>query len=92
MEEITIAEKGLVKLLKGLRHPFEDGESIRISGVKGMKLLTNDSLSINGTIHKIQVVDQSSFYIGDTTIYSNYEGEGSARNIKTVNLTTFKSL
>jgi hypothetical protein len=81
-----------VKLPKGHRHPFEDGETIRISGVKGMKSLNNENTSINGTLHKIRVIDQSSFEIGDTSNYSPFEGDGIARNLKTPILISFKSL
>lgn len=75
-----------------MRHPFEDGESIRLLGVKGMKSVTNDAESINGTIHKVKVIDQFSFYIGDTSGYTAYEGDGTAKNIKTPSKLKFKSL
>jgi len=39
IEDISIAEKGVVKLVKGHRHPYSDGDTVRIQGVKGMKQL-----------------------------------------------------
>ena len=36
IESITKAEKGIVTLLNKQRHPYEDGDTVRISGVKGM--------------------------------------------------------
>jgi hypothetical protein len=36
LDDISIAEKGVVRVSKGLRHPYEDGETVRISGVRGM--------------------------------------------------------
>ena len=57
-----------------------------------MKSLNNEKSSINGTLHKIRVIDQNSFEIGDTSNYSPYEGDGTARNLKTPSLISFKSL
>jgi hypothetical protein len=57
-----------------------------------MKKLENDSEGINGTLHKVQVIDQYSFYIGNTLGYSAYEGDGTSRNIKTPSTLKFKSL
>lgn len=36
IENITNADKGVVTLLNKQRHPYEDGEAVRITGVKGM--------------------------------------------------------
>lgn len=36
IDNITNDNEGTVTLLKGLRHPYEDGDVVRISGVKGM--------------------------------------------------------
>jgi hypothetical protein len=57
-----------------------------------MKVLNDDSKSINGTFHKIEVIDQSSFRIGDTSIYSSYDLDGTARNIKKPFSLKFRSL
>lgn len=48
--------------------------------------------SINGTIHKIKVINQHSFSIGNTTEYSAYEGNGMARNMKLPVTMNFKPL
>ena len=37
IEDISNAEKGVVRLLKGTRNPYEDGDSIIIRGVEGMQ-------------------------------------------------------
>ena len=36
IENISNEEKGVVTLIKGSKHPYEDGESIIINGVEGM--------------------------------------------------------
>lgn len=48
--------------------------------------------SINGTIHKIRVININSFEIGDTRGFSNYIRNGIAKNIKTPINISFKSL
>lgn len=40
----------------------------------------------------MKVIDQFSFYIGDTSGYTAYEGDGTAKNIKTPSKLKFKSL
>lgn len=92
IESITVAEKSVVTLVKGFRHPYADGDTVRFAGVKGMKSLNDESQSINGSLHKITVINSSSFEIGDTRGYSPYEGEGTVKNIKTPKIISFKSL
>jgi ubiquitin-activating enzyme E1 len=81
IDSITNEEEGLVTLLSGQRHSYEDGEAVRISEVKGMNLKEGEG-SINGTIHKIKVKNQHSFTIGDTSGFGEYEGNGLVRNMK----------
>jgi hypothetical protein len=57
-----------------------------------MNSLSNESQSINGSLHKIEVINKSSFYIGNTLDYSPYKGDGVARNIKTPKYLDFESL
>ena len=83
LEDISNAENGVVKLLKGQTHPYEDGETVRISGIKGMKNKEDGSKSINGTLHKVEVINQNSFKIGNTLDYEPYEGDGTVQNLKT---------
>lgn len=92
VEDISIGEKGIVKIVKGYRHPYEDGDTVRITGVKGMKSLSKEGQSINGTLHTIKIIDPSSFEIENTTDYSAYEGEGTVKNIKTIKKICFKPL
>ena len=57
-----------------------------------MKFKENEELSINGTVHTIKVINSNSFEISDTTGFLPFEGEGTARNIKTPTKLSFKSL
>lgn len=68
-------------MLKGTRHPYEDGDVITITKVEGMKEKVGDE-TINGTTHKIKVLNARQFKIGDTTKYSEYIRSGIAKNIK----------
>lgn len=45
-------------------------------------MIKENGESINETIHKIKVINQYSFEIGNTTEYSPYEVDGLARNMK----------
>lgn len=92
IEDISNEEKGVVSLLKGQTHPFEDKEMVRISGVKGMILKGDKIQSINGTVHRVEVINQHSFRIGSTIQYEPYEGDGTAVNLKTPTSITFKTL
>lgn len=58
--------------MKGQKHPYEDGDQVKITKVKGMESKTEIGTSINETIHKISVINQNSFRIGDTTSYTPY--------------------
>jgi len=95
--KITNEEQGVVSLLAGHNHKFEDGEEIIINGVEGMQLTQPDTVdkslpqSINGTRHKIQVINASSFKIGDTRGFTPYVGNGLAKQIKTPVLLKFQS-
>lgn len=57
-----------------------------------MKSLTKEGQSINGTLHKIKVIDPNSFEIENTTDYTPYEGEGTVKNMKTIRKISFKPL
>ena len=43
IESISIEEKGVVKLLEGVKHNFEDGDTICITKVDGMKLISTEA-------------------------------------------------
>lgn len=47
-----------------------------------MANLKDSTKSINGTLHKIQTINSSSFYIEDTRDFSPYVGNGTAKNVK----------
>ena len=84
---ISNEEKGLVELLTGMKHPYEDGDKVLITGIEGMDLLekTDESAgkkSINGEIFEIKVKNSNSFYIGNTIKYSPYIRNGLCKNIK----------
>lgn len=56
---------------------------------------TKDSLlkgSMNGTVHKIRVINSNSFEIGDTRGFTPYIRNGIAKNVKTPITVSFKSL
>lgn len=57
IQSITNEEKGLVTLLPGYKHGFEDGDKVEIKEVKAMKLLEKPEESINGSIHEVKVVN-----------------------------------
>jgi len=83
IESITNAERGVVTLLKGSKHPYEDGDVVTINKVDGMTLnLEGQTSSINGTVHAIKVINSRSFEIGDTRNYSEYIKNGLAKNVK----------
>jgi ubiquitin-activating enzyme E1 len=57
-----------------------------------MRHLEKEGLSINGSLHVVQVIDQFSFYIGNTLEFAPYEGDGTVRNIKTPKKLAFRPL
>jgi len=85
----------VVTLLDGVKHPYEDGEAIILNNIEGMASKEDPKKSINGTIHKVKVINSKSFLIGNTTGYEKYVRNGTAKNIKTpviVKFPTFKEL
>ena len=79
---ISNEEEGVVKLLEGAKHNFEDGDEVRFTDVEGMKVLEaqmGKEESINETVHKVKVINPNSFKIGDTSIYTPYVRNGLAR-------------
>jgi len=76
IKSISNEEKGVVKLLDGAKHPYEDGEVVIFQGVEGMEP------GFNGSQHKVTVINSNSFYIGDTRAYSQYVRNGTAKNLK----------
>lgn len=61
IKDIEISERGLVTLLDGAKHSYEDGEAVVLSQVEGMKFKEDQSKSINGAIRKIKVINFKSF-------------------------------
>eukprot|EP01022_Parablepharisma_sp_SALTPOND_P015993 TRINITY_DN22_c0_g3_i1.p1 TRINITY_DN22_c0_g3~~TRINITY_DN22_c0_g3_i1.p1 ORF type:complete len:4095 (+),score=552.02 TRINITY_DN22_c0_g3_i1:5895-18179(+) len=90
IQSITNANPGVVKTLGGLRHRLETGDEIFLTEVEGM--LGPDKKSINGTRHKVTVIDPFTFSIGDTTKYSPYVRSGIAKQIKLPRTFKFVSL
>lgn len=91
IENISNSEKGIVTLMKGQKHSYEDGDEVKIYKVKGMESTTEQDKSINESIHKIQVINQNSFVIGDTSIYTEYISNGLVKNLKVATDVSFKS-
>ena len=81
VESITNEENGKITLLQGIKHPYEDGDVITINKVEGMDLKSGTG-SINGTTHKIKVINSRSFSIGDTREYTEYIRSGIVKNVK----------
>ena len=91
LKSISYDDKGLVTLLDGTKHNLQDGDEIMISQVVEDPSDMNMQ-SINGTQHKISVFDKSSFYIGDTTVFSKYSRNGVIRQMKQSLTINFKPL
>ena len=104
---ISTGSEAKVELLQGSKHNFEDGDVVLINGVEGMELLPdkthpepNQTLikqdllknSINGSVHKVKVLNKSSFLIGDTSNYAPYVRNGIAKPLKSPVTLEFKSL
>lgn len=77
--------------MAGQKHEYEDGEVVRITNIKGMKLKTDENKSINETVHKIKIINKNSFKIGDTTQFTEYQGNGLVKNLKIPIEVSFKS-
>jgi hypothetical protein len=90
LSNIEVSEQGLVTLLEGAKHPFEDGEAVIINHVEGMQHIESKEKSINGTIHAIKVINYKSFEIGNTLHYEKYIRNGTAKNIKTPVIMKFR--
>ena len=48
--------------------------------IEGAKI--NEITSINGTLHKVTIINVNSFYIGDTTMFTKYSRNGLAKLVK----------
>ena len=86
VSNITNEENGKVTLLEGVKHMFEDGDTIVLRGVEGMTLEPQEEggedKSINGVEFKVKIINYNSFFIGDTTKFSKYVRGGLAKQIK----------
>jgi hypothetical protein len=92
IKDIECSERGIVTLLDGAKHSYEDGEAIVINHVEGMKLKEDANKSINGAIRKVKVINFKSFEIGDTRMFEPYVRNGTAKNIKTPVIVDFPPL
>eukprot|EP01124_Arcella_intermedia_P015654 TRINITY_DN22201_c0_g2_i1.p1 TRINITY_DN22201_c0_g2~~TRINITY_DN22201_c0_g2_i1.p1 ORF type:complete len:1036 (-),score=250.99 TRINITY_DN22201_c0_g2_i1:26-2947(-) len=82
---ITQDEKGLVTCVQGERHNFESDQFVIFSEVEGMT-------ELNGTTHQITVDTPFSFRIGDTRGFSAHTRGGLAKQRRTVQKISFKTL
>ena len=100
IKNITCEKEGIVTLLDGIRHKFEDGDEVLITSVEGMKNTEGENIqilekdnkpltSINESKHKVKVINSNSFKIGDTTAYTPYLFNGIAKQLKTPILLKF---
>ena len=76
--------------MSGAKHNLEDGDQVELREVAGM--LTPDGESINGSVHKVTVINPHQFTIGDTSSYGAYEGNGIVRQVKVPRELQFVSL
>ena len=88
---ISNEEKGKVTLLEGVKHSFEDGDTVILRKVDGMKTLPATEMteglkdqpeSINEVPFKVKVINYNSFYIGDTRGFEPYIRGGLVKQIK----------
>ena len=91
IQSITTANPGVIKTLGSQRHRLETNDEIFLTEVEGMTI-KGGSKSINGTRHKVTVIDPFTFSIGDTTIYGPYVRNGIAKQIKLPKTLKFNSL
>jgi len=97
VKSISKNTEGIVEVLDTERHDLVDGDKVAFTEVVGMKLEEGKesgfkSMSINETIHKVEVISPFSFKIGDTTIYSEYEMNGKITQVKVPVKFKFNSL
>ena len=90
VKNISKGEKGVVKVYDEHNHnnnfpKFNTGDKVTFSNVQGME-------EINGKIFEIKVLTDESFYIGDTTKFSDYKGQGIVFQAKTCEDIQFKKL
>ena len=83
-----------VTLIEHATHDFEEGNSIMLSEVKGMISKEDKSSSINSMSFKVEeVINRNSFIINcDTTLFTDYQVNGVAKQIKTPTIVKFSPL
>ncbi len=89
IQSITKANPGMVKTLGSQRHRLETGDEIFLTEVEGMLV---GAKSINGTRHKVTVIDPFTFSIGDTSTYTPYVRNGIAKQVKLPKIAKFQAL
>lgn len=85
----------VVTLLEGFKHKYQDGDTIQFREVLGMKLIgeEEETQSINEKQVTIKVINPQSFTISDDArLYTKYEGNGIAKQVKVPLKLSFKSL
>lgn len=98
IKDISCEEKGIVTLLPNTRHKYEDGDEVVFKEIEGMELKEGEKpdmpglTSLNGEIHKVTVINPTSFYIGDTRKYTEYKRNGIAKQLKVKQVAKFKSM
>ncbi|EGG24766.1 hypothetical protein DFA_03010 [Cavenderia fasciculata] len=85
ISSISIDKEAIVTCMENQMHNLESGDLVLFREVKGMT-------EINGTKHKVNVINPYSFSIGDTSTFSHYQSGGIISDIKTPITINFKSL
>ncbi|XP_053627088.1 ubiquitin-like modifier-activating enzyme 1 [Cherax quadricarinatus] len=84
--DITREEEGVVTCIVNQRLGLRDGDLVTFSNIKGMTQLNHCSPT------EVKVLNPSSFAIGDTRSFSEYEGGGVVTQVKVPKTFNFKSL
>eukprot|EP01100_Stratorugosa_tubuloviscum_P003851 TRINITY_DN1936_c2_g1_i2.p1 TRINITY_DN1936_c2_g1~~TRINITY_DN1936_c2_g1_i2.p1 ORF type:complete len:1019 (-),score=473.16 TRINITY_DN1936_c2_g1_i2:43-3066(-) len=83
--KITKSNPGIVTCVENQFHGLEDDHVVTFKEIEGMNQL-------NGTTHKIKVIDRCSFSIGDTSSLSDYLRNGIIKQVKQPKIFQHKTL
>ncbi|XP_065909784.1 ubiquitin-like modifier-activating enzyme 6 [Dysidea avara] len=85
--DITKANPGVVSINDSMHstHELEDGAMVTFKEVVGMA-------ELNGTTHKVKVINSKQFSISDTSSFTSYQHGGLASQIQTIATMQFTSL
>jgi len=85
LEMVTKANPGVVTCLHNEKHGFEDDDHVTFREVVGMT-------ELNGSVHKIKVISPTTFSIGDTSSFHDYQRNGIVSQTKETISVNYKTL